>query len=326
MPELRKNPLLGHWVAVASERVARLDQFALARTAHSSGPCRYCPGRERELPPAIVTLPDAASTDDWGLRVVPSKFPLLRVEGDIGRRIRGVYDVMHGVGAHEIIIPTPLHGVDFGDLPVAIVERAIGTWIDRMTDLQRDTRFRSFIVTHGRGRPDAPAHAHTQLLATPIVPHAFHAQWLQARAYHDYRDRCLFCDLLEQELEDASRVLIEGEHLVAFCPFAGAHPFEMWIFPRRHAAHLASITRSERAELAHVVQSLCRQLDAVLGAPPYTLTVYQAPTGEDANPACHWHIEIVPHLSGRALVTLDESLPLNPVAPEDAARFLRAPR
>jgi UDPglucose--hexose-1-phosphate uridylyltransferase len=326
MPELRKNPLLGQWIAVASERVARIDQFISPAVPLPAAPCRFCPGREHELPPPLVTI-DAvhpANDTEWSLRVVPSKFPMLRVEGSLGRRVRGVYDQMHGIGAHEIIIPTPRHGLDFGDLPVAAVAQAITTWVGRITDLERDTRFRSFVVAHTRGAPNAPDHAHTQLMATPIIPQHLHAEWLQARAYHDYRDRCLCCDLLEQERTEASRIIYEGEHIVALCPFASARPFEVWLLPRRHAARLPAITPAECDDLAQALQSLTHRIDAVLGRPPFSLTVHQAPCGEDGNPACHWHLELVPRLAFPGPAALETGIPINPVAPEDAAAFLRA--
>lgn len=326
MPELRKNPLLGQWVAVASERVPRLDHFLLPPRAPLAGPCRYCPGHERELPAALLTYGAPHGSDEaaWDLRVVPSKFPLLRIEGDVRRRVHGVYDVMQGIGAHEVIIPTPEHGVDFGGLPAAAVERAITAWIDRIVDLQRDTRLRSFVITHTRGADGDLGHACTQLLATPVVPQTLHVEWLQARAYHDYRDRCLACDLLAQEAADGARILIATHHLLAFCPFASSQPFEMWIMPRRHVARLPSITDVERTELATIIQTLCSQIDQTLGAPPYRLSLHQAPSGEDHNPACHWRIEIVPRLDTAPARALHGGLPFNRLAPEDAVAMLRA--
>ena len=230
---------------------------------------------------------------------------------------------MHGIGAHEIIIPTPHHGVDLGALDVPAIDRMLAAWVDRIVDLQRDTRFRSFVITHERGAPSDPGHAHAQLLATPVVPHPLHVEWLQARAYHDYRDRCVFCDLIAQERAEEIRILVDGDHFLALCPFAGAAPFEVWITPKRHAARFPALSSAERAELAHLLQRLCARIDRVLGIPPYRLTLHQAPRGEDGNPACHWHIEIVPRLAIAAMAHCDGGLPVNPVAPEDAARLLR---
>lgn len=324
MPELRKNPLLAQWVAVASERVARLDQFVARETQRAPGPCRFCPGREHELPPPLVSTAadDGASGDAWSLRVVPSKFPILRVEGEIGRHTTGVYEVMRGIGAHEIIIPTPLHGVDLGALPAAVINRALAAWVDRATDLQRDPRLRVVVITHSRGDARDPGHAHAQLLALPVLPGPLQSELAEARAYHNQNARCLFCDLLAQELAAGSRVLRATDHLVAVCPYAAANPFEVLILPRRHAAAFTTVTAEERESLAELLHWVAGRFDAVLGAPPYTATLHQAPRGEGTM-AYHWHMEIIPRVSTPAGVTT-EGLPVNPVAPEDAARLLRS--
>src|SRR5437867_13390798 len=99
MPELRKDPIVGRWVIIATERVRRPSDFPRReRAAPASGPCSLCPGREAETPPEVLGYRDArdapADGPDWRVRVVPNKFPALRIEGELDRRGLGVYDLM----------------------------------------------------------------------------------------------------------------------------------------------------------------------------------------------------------------------------------------
>src|SRR5690349_12076203 len=105
MPELRKDPVVGRWVVIATERVRRPSDFAPHRETPGVGPCVLCPGHERETPSEVLAYRDDGTRDGggWRVRVVPNKFPALRIEGELERRGRGIYDLMNGIGAHEVI-------------------------------------------------------------------------------------------------------------------------------------------------------------------------------------------------------------------------------
>jgi len=325
MPELRKDPVLGRWVIVSTERVRRPADFAVARSPRRPGPCPLCPGREAATPPALLELPPDAGTVGWSVRVVPNKFPALRIEGDLGRRGQGLYDLMNGVGAHEVVVESPDHDDDLGTMSVAAIDRMLGAVQTRMLDLQRDTRFRSILYVRTRGLPAGPHldHPHGQLLATPVVPLLLATELLHARTYHDYRERCLFCDIVRQEVAERERVVVASPHAIAFAPFASARPFAVWIMPRRHAARFPGVLPAERAEIAAALRTVVQKLDALLGPLPLTIELHGAPVGEDESPSFHWHLELVPTTSPVGEVVPSPEFPLNPLPPEDAARLLR---
>src|SRR5262245_46842564 len=121
MPELRKDPVVGRWVIIATERSRRPTHFTSTRPQRAEGFCPFCPGAEDRTPPEVYALRPGgglANSGDWQVRVVPNKFPALQIEGALERRGEGLYDRMNGVGAHEVVIEGPVHDRDLADLPV----------------------------------------------------------------------------------------------------------------------------------------------------------------------------------------------------------------
>ncbi len=285
----------------------------------------FCAGHEAETPPELLAWRDGPGTP-WRVRVVPNKFPALRIEGDLERRGHGLYDVMNGIGAHEVIVESPRHDDTLASLPVAAVEDVVRAWRERIVDLKRDQRFRAIVIfkSHGAAAGAAIGHAHSQLLATPTPPQRLSDELHHARAYHDYRERCLFCDMVNQESEEQTRVVVESDHTIAFAPFAARFPFEVWVLPRRHMAAFENAGAVEQRDVARVLHGVLRKLHATLADPAYNLVLHTAPFAEVESPYFHWHLEITPRLPLAAPMFQNGSgFHLNPVPPEDAARFLR---
>ena len=125
MPELRKDPVTGRWVIIATDRAKRPTDFARATVElHPNRICPFCPGNETKTPPEILVFGRNGSRNlsDWSLRVVPNKFPALRVEGELQREGEGLYDRITGIGAHEVIIESPDHMSTLSTVPEKRVE------------------------------------------------------------------------------------------------------------------------------------------------------------------------------------------------------------
>ena len=330
MPELRKDPIVGRWVIVATERVRRPSDFGRREPPPVRTFCPLCPGHEAETPPEVLAYRDAADAPadgpGWRVRVVPNKFPALRIEGELERRGHGVYDLMNGVGAHELVIESPEHRLGLADLPAPAVADVLHAYRARILDLRRDGRFRSVLVfkNHGAEAGATLAHSHSQLIATPVVPVAVADELHGARAYHDYRERCLFCDIAQQETAERLRIVAENDRMVAFAPFASRFPFELWVLPRRHCAAFELVDDAELAAFADGLVAVLRLLRDALDDPPYNLVLHSAPFGAEESPSYHWHLEILPKLVGLAGFELGSGFHINSVPPEDAARTLRA--
>jgi UDPglucose--hexose-1-phosphate uridylyltransferase len=329
MPELRKDPILGRWVVIGTERVRRPADFHAGRPHQATTTCVLCEGNEHETPPELLAYRDGLDSvpngPGWQVRVVPSKFPILRIEGDIERRGHGLYDVMNGIGAHEVIVESPRHRESLTRLPLAGVEQVLRAYRERMLDLKRDDRIRSVTVfkKHGLDLGATREHGYSQLLGTPTPPQRLSDELHHARAYYDYRERCLLCDIVRQETEERTRVVEGSDQIIAFAPFASRFPFEVWILPRQHAPAFEQVSPTDLRALARVLHTVLRKLDVALEDPPFNLVLHSAPAGEHESPYCHWHIEIAPKLTPSAGSEWGSGFHVNPMPPEDAARFLR---
>ncbi|MFU8807126.1 MAG: DUF4931 domain-containing protein, partial [Bradymonadaceae bacterium] len=241
MPVLRKNPITNEWVIIATERAKRPREYKVERESLETHFCPFCVGNEDATPPEIRTYkPHGPGTEDapWSVRVVPNKYPALRVEGSLDKRGEGIYDIMEGVGAHEVIIESGTHVADFADLSPRQITTVLWAWRDRIVDLRNDPRLKYVVIfkNHGAEAGATIEHAHSQLIALPIVPKRLREELDGAQKYYDFRERCVFCDIITQELDTRKRVVFENSDVVAIAPFASRFPFELWFLPRRHQA------------------------------------------------------------------------------------------
>ena len=339
MPELRKDPLIGRWVIIATERGKRPVDFLAAHDEPlSAAECPFCRGREGNTPAEIFAIRESGSAPNqpgWKVRVIPSVKPVLRVEGSLSRRARGMFDVMNGIGAHELIIETPEHISNAADVPLEHLHASLQATITRMMDLKRDPRLRSALWFKNYGEAAGAGriqHSRSQLIATPVTPLRVKEELHGARQYYEDKERCLVCDLLQQELEAKTRIVLDSTHLVVLCPFAARFPFELWILPKRHRCDFDTIQPEELADLAFVLKQTLGRLKAVLDDPPYNALLHTAPFRntpgrighwKTIEEDYHWHLELIPRLTRVAGFEWGSGFYINPTPPEEAARYLR---
>jgi len=337
MPELRKDPIIGRWVIIATDRAKRPDQFSgQPQESPSEKPCPFCQGNESNTPPEIYAVRPKntpKNSPGWELRVVPSIAPFLRIEGDLERRGTGLYDLMNGIGAHEIIIETNQHIANMADLSDEQISKVITCYIDRIVDLEKDERFKYVLVfkNHGwiagGGRVN---HSRSQLIATPVNPKRVKEELVGARFYYDYHERCVFCDLIKQELEFKDRLILDIDGFIAIAPFAARFPFEVWILPKIHSCDFTSLDMSQRIDLGRIIKNVLAKLKKGLNDPPYNYVLHTAPFRrqkigywKSIDYDYHWHIEIIPRLTRVAGFEWGTGFYICPLPPEDAAKFLR---
>lgn len=336
MSILRKDPVSNGWVIIAEERALRPHDF-VEPPAPVGDPatCPFCEGHERLTPHEITALRPGGGPPDgpgWRVRVIPNKYAALRVEGDLERRGVGMYDEMRGVGAHEVVIETPDHAGRMHSYDEAHLADVVRVCHGRVCDLSRDTRFRYTQIFRNFGRRAGASldHPHTQIIALPMVPRWVKEELTCARMHWERTERCLFCDIANQERRDGERLVFENDQFVAFEPFAAKFPFETWILPRRHEADFRRVPGDTVLALAQTLRETLRALARALADPPYNLILHSAPFSAHeaellANTEAdyHWHIEIIPRLTVQAGFEWGTGCHINPVAPETAARALR---
>lgn len=328
MPELRKDPLFGRWVIISTERGKRPSDFQpTPKKTGDPKKCPFCPGNESSTPPEIMAYRQektAPNTSGWNLRVISNKFPALKIEGSLNRQGKGMFDRMNGIGAHEVIIETPDHFKELSDLEVKEVQDVLWSYRERILDLKKDPRFRYMMVFKNQGEAAGASleHSHSQLIATPVVPKRVLDELEGAKKYYEYRDRCIFCDAIRQELEERERVVGENEDFIAMEPYASRFPFETWILPKVHNDLFENHAPSTFPKMAEILHDILRRLAKALSDPPYNYVLHTAPVGDHHEDIYHWHIEIIPKLTKVAGFEWGTDFYINPTTPEDAARFL----
>jgi len=336
MPELRKDPVLGRWVIIATERAKRPSDFDVVRQKTHAESCAFCGGHEEETPPEVYAIREegtAPNAPGWQVRVIPNKYPALDVKGDLNREGVGMVDMANGIGIHEVIVETPEHDKDMADLSEERIGEVMRTYRERIIDLEEDRRLKYVLIFKNQGRSAGASleHAHSQLIATPITPKRVKEKLDGAKRYFDYKHRCIFCDYIKQERElFGERLVAETEHFIALSPFAARFPFETWILPKRHMLDFTLTEKEEIEDLGAMLKPLLMKLRKALNDPPFNYVLHQAPYRRPRGgywttieEDYHWHIELIPRLTRVAGFEWGSGFYINPTPPEVAAEELR---
>jgi len=338
MPELRFDPLQQRWVIIATERATRPSDLQDRTKYNHVKICPFCEGHESETPPEIWAKrdqPTSPNSPGWKVRVVPNKFPALSITPQ-GKRIGvGYYDRIEGTGAHEVIIETPQHDVTIADLPPEHIKWVLVAYRERLRDLFKDPRLKYVLIfkNHGKRAGASLAHHHSQLIATPIVPRNVRIKLEAAKSHYEKKERCLICDLIQQEIETKNRIVSLANGFIAFTPYASRFPFELFIAPVDHNYSFAEIGDEQLEIFSHFLKDILFRLKTVLQDPPYNYVLNTSPNTE-AKPKLsdqwvtlkydyHWHLEIIPRLVRIAGFEWGSGFYINPSIPEDAAQYLR---
>lgn len=328
MSELRKDPVTGRWVIISSERGRRPSDFQEAPPKRKGGFCPFCAGNEKFTPPEILAYREPGTVPNstgWSLRVVPNKFPALKIEGNLDKTGIGLFDKMNGIGAHEVIIETPSHEVTMATLSERKIEDILWAYRDRVIDLKKDARFQSILIFKNEGEAAGASleHSHSQLIALPIIPRQVAEEIEGSRLYYNYKERCIYCDIIRQEMYSEERSVAENEHFLAITPFAARFPFETWIIPKNHNSCFDEAQPWEYSSLARILKNLLLRVDKVLNVPPYNYIIHTCPLRSQMREFYHWHLELIPKLVRIAGFEWGSGFYINPTSPEEAAKFLR---
>jgi UDPglucose--hexose-1-phosphate uridylyltransferase len=330
MSELRRDPIGGRWVIVDTDHPNKPEEYEYEpHILKGAANCPFCYGNEPMTPPEIEAFRDphtSVNTSGWQVRVVPNKFPALQIEGDLDRRPVGMYDMSNGVGAHEVLIETPYHQKDIPDLLNSEIENFLSMYVRRVIDLSKDKRFKYIMIFKNFGAAAGASleHPHTQVVALPMVPKNAMEEIRGAHNYFEYRDRCIFCDVIRQEMQEKERIILENKHFLSFCPFVSRFPFEIWIIPKKHNGSFSLLPVEEIPSLAAILKDTITKLKSLFPNVSYNFIVHSSPVnGDKATDGYHWHIEFMPKLTRVAGFEWGTGFYLVLTPPELAAKYLR---
>jgi len=340
MPELRRDPVIGRWVIIATERAKRPDQFSSAIEKEELLPgekCPFCEGNESMTPPEIYAMRKPgtrANGPGWDVRVIPSITPLLQIEGDLDRHGHDMYDLMAARGAHEIVIETPQHIRDDKAIK-QILAKTFNVILDRIHDLEKDQRIKYVLMFKNYGKMAGGGHIRhprMQLIGTPVNLKRVKEELTGAKSYYNYKERCIFCDIISQEVAAEKRILAESKYFISIMPFASRFPFETWILPKKHSCDFYKMDRAELPDMTELIQLSYGKTKKLIGDFPYNVVLHTAPFRRDAGKKnywdtidydYHWHLEFLPILTRVAGFEWGSGFYINPLPPEDACKSVR---
>ena len=344
MAELRRDPIVGRMVIIAPERSARPQEFVDRPHAERSASCPFCAGSEAETPHEIAALRDSGTSADgpgWRVRVIPNKYPALeasRATSVASAGATGVspvsgplaFQAEPAVGVHEVIIETPEHLATTGSLTEAQLTDVLKVYRDRLRVHLSDPRLRYVQIFKNVGEAAGASieHLHSQLMGLEFVPAAIVEELAGCRDHQARTGRCVFCELVEQELAAGARIVVDSDEVVALCPYASRFPYEVWLMPRRHTARFEDSDDRLLGGVARGLLGVVRGIEKLLASSGvasvgYNYVLHSAPF--DSSDPCHyhWHIEVLPRAVKQAGFEWGTGVQINPVAPEEAAAALR---
>ena len=321
--ELRRDPITSTWVITVNAEPALTDGEG----------CPLCPGGRASKLQAVYQHPYGDT--NWQVRVIPHLHPLYRVEGEAERRARGIYDRMRNIGAHEIVVEHPDHNLPLSHQSDEHVAQVLRAYVARIVDLKKDRRLRCVTVFRNQGALAGQdlEHPHSQITATPFIPRRSGYELRSSQRYYALKERCLMCDVIQQELAEQTRTVEWDEMFAAFCPYASRVPYETWVLPvNHHCAFEEDLTNwDSQLRCARLLKSVLRRLEAV--APAYHLALHTSPNvsarfekagnWQTLADDYHWHIEILPVIPSKSKSYSLKEVYYNSLGPENAARELR---
>ncbi len=329
MPQLRKDPILKQWVIIAPERSRRPDQFKQSVAVHQDDPaqCPFCEGNEERTPHETLAFRKSGTKADqpgWWVRVIPDQKPILVPAGECEREGVGMFDTMNSIGIHELVVETNRHDQALHTVSTDQVREVIWAYKQRLLEMKKNPRYKHLMVVKNSGYGNSVfSHSHSHIVATPIIPKRVEEEIDGAREYFHYHDRCIYCDIIRQELENPYRVVASDPLFLAFCPFASRFPFEMQIVPRSHQPFFENLDNDHIAGFAAMLQSCLKRLQTLLPGVAYNFILHTSPCSDAYRDFYHWHLEIITKLTRVAGFEWGSGFYINPTSPEDAAKQLQ---
>ncbi|MCK5807393.1 hypothetical protein KAH37_00260 [bacterium] len=328
LPNMRKDPISNEWVIFAPEKthtVIRNSKESDALLPLDS----FSPGFEYTTGSTLFSVEGKHTpTTDWSVRVFPAQHPLLHVEEPHKIFGDGLYDVMARIGAHEVIVETAREVEHLDELTPEEIVNIFTAYRARMHDLKGDKRIKTVMILKNRGTAAGGmlSEHYSELLAFPFIPPVVKSEIENSNEYYDFKNRCVFCDLIHQEESFKKRVVAENGDFIAITPYASRFPFEVSIMPKQHYAHFTNQPESTMLSLALLYKKILFAIRTLLDSPAWNAIIHTSPINtneKQLHDSYHWHMSIFPRISSITSMTFGAGVFVNPVLPEEAATALR---
>lgn len=304
-PEIRKDYFRDNYVIIAPNRKSR-PQELVKKTSPDDEPevCFFCP---ETFANDVITYRDNNKDGQWEIIASVNKYPAVSLNNS------------RAYGQAEVIVETNEHHKSLNELSVEHIVRIFEAYINRYTVLKNITGIKHVIIFKNEGGKAGASikHAHSQIVALPILPPKVAAELTAYDKYHLENGSCPYCDIITKE-SNGPRVIWQDKNLFVLAPFASESPYGAWLIPKRHILSIADLSAGEKESFAKALKLILSRLDS--RQIPYNYFVENAVSGKDY----HMHIKIAPRPNIWAGLELGTGVIINQVPPEEATKFYQA--
>lgn len=303
-PEIRKDYIQEKYVIIAPIRKKRPRQIEKAHISNQrdSEECAFCPNQINK----VKDLLTIGQRKNWKIKVIKNIFPAVTLKNP------------KAYGTQEVIVETPEHFKELDELPPEHISELLRVYALRTKEIQKIKKIEYILIfKNNGGRAGASIiHSHSQIFATSFLPPHLIDKSRRVQEYKLRNGTCVYCDTIKKEAK-GPRLIYKDKFVIAFAPYASMHNYEAWIIPVRHIDNITCLAKEERLSFAKALKMILNKISA-LGL-PYNFYFHQVINDEDQ----HLYMKITPRGSVWAGVEIGSGLVINPVAPEDAARYYR---
>ena len=308
-PEIRKDYIQEKYVIIAPKRGQRPHDVERPQrlTPVKKSECVFCPERIDKIAKVIIT--EAATkekNEPWAIKVVANKFPAVKTDNP------------KAYGRQEVVVETPDHQKEIEDLSIERIAKIFEIYAQRTKAISKDKKIDYLLIFKNNGGAAGASlqHAHSQIFASEFLPPHLKDKSQRVQAYKLKHGACVYCDVVKKEGR-GPRLISQDKNMIAFCPYAPMHNYEVWIMPKRHLDNITMLTQNERLSFAKLLKKILKKINKL--NLPYNYYFHQVINDEDQ----HLYLKITPRGSVWAGVEIGSGLIINPVSPEAAARFYR---
>lgn len=307
--EIRKDYIQEKYVIIAPRRGKRPHDtvqpqpLVLAQKAD----CVFCPDQIDKVSKVLLTVGKTKETKEpWAIKVIANKFSSVSPNNP------------RAYGRQEVIIETPDHLKEIEELSAARVAEILRVYARQTKEISRDKKIEYVLIFKNNGGKAGASlqHAHSQIFATQFLPPHIKDKCQRVQAYKLERGRCVYCEVIKSERK-GPRLIAEDKNMIAFCPYAPMHNYEVWLMPKRHLDNVTLLNQNERLSFAKILKKILLKINKLNLS--YNYYFHQVINDKDQ----HLYMKITPRGSVWAGVEIGSGLIINPVPPEEAAEFYR---
>ena len=307
--EIRKDYIQEKYVILAPKREKRPHSLERPQILQPAAKkiCLFCPAKVASAGQALLTLKSNSKKNGWQIKVIKNKFPAVSINNP------------KAYGQQEVVIETPDHIKEIEDLSIPQIYNIFKAYRLRTKAISKDKKIEYILIFKNTGGKAGASqqHAHSQIFATHFLPPHLKDKSQRVQAYKLERGTCVYCDVIKKERK-GPRLVWEDKNVIAFCPYAPMHNYEIWLMPKRHFDNITLLNKAECLSFSKMLKKILQKMNNL--NLPYNYYFHQVINDHDQ----HLYMKITPRGSVWAGIEIGSGLIINPIFPEKSAKFYRS--